>query len=86
MEEVKTGLGRVVVVLGAEVVVVDDVVGVEEVDVEELEVEEVEVVVSAVVVAGSTAAHPTTRRETMITFLTIGPFYGSQGRCEFESV
>jgi hypothetical protein len=79
MKEVKTGLGRVVVVLGAVVIVVDEVV----------EVEEVEVVVTAVVsvvVAGSTAAHPITRRETMITFLTIGPFHGSRGRCEFESV
>jgi hypothetical protein len=76
MEEVKTGLGWVVVMLGAEVVVVDDVVEVVEV----VEVEELDVV------AGSTAAHPTTRRETMITFFTIGPFFGSQGRCEFECV
>jgi hypothetical protein len=62
MEEVNTGMGGVVVVVGVEVDVVDDV------DVTEV----VEVASTAEVGVGiaSLAAHPTTKSETITTLRT----------------
>ena len=66
MEEVNTGMGGVVVVVGVEVDVVDDV----EVDVDVTEVVEVASTAEVGVGIASLAAHPTTKSETITTLRT----------------